>query len=108
MFVSLHRLNDEGHQTLETLATDPVRRVPDHNQRIDGLPHLGGPRLSAVASSDPREPLRAAHNLKNPRLCRGMVTKADLSGLRALGKGLRRRKRTHEQKDGRKHGEIDA
>src|SRR5215468_6234986 len=34
MFVSLHRLNEEGHQRFETLATDPVRRLPDHNQRI--------------------------------------------------------------------------
>jgi hypothetical protein len=31
-----------------------------------------------------------------------------MSGLRALGKRLRRRKRTHEQKDGRQHGEVDA
>src|SRR5215471_16958682 len=34
MFVSLHRLNEEGHQRFETLAADPVRRLPDHNQRI--------------------------------------------------------------------------
>src|SRR5215469_16033792 len=34
MFVSLHRLNEEGHQRSETLAADPVRRLPDHNQRI--------------------------------------------------------------------------
>ena len=34
MFVSLHRLNEEGHQRFETLAANPVRRLPDHNQRI--------------------------------------------------------------------------
>src|SRR5262245_44030077 len=34
MFVSLHRLKEEGHQRFETLAADPVRRLPHHNQRI--------------------------------------------------------------------------
>jgi hypothetical protein len=27
-------LNKDGYQTFETLAADPVRRLPDHNQRI--------------------------------------------------------------------------
>ena len=34
MFVSLHGLNEERQQGLEALAADPVRRLPDHNQRI--------------------------------------------------------------------------
>jgi|SRR5215469_11895727 len=34
MFVSLHRFNEEGNQRLETLAADPVRRLPDHNERV--------------------------------------------------------------------------
>ena len=34
MFVSLHGLNEERQQGLEAFAADPVRRFPDHNQRI--------------------------------------------------------------------------
>src|SRR5215472_5442353 len=34
MFVSLHGLNEERQQGLEAFAANPVRRLPDHNQRI--------------------------------------------------------------------------
>ena len=31
----LHCLNQDGHQRPQPLAADPVRRVPDHDQRLD-------------------------------------------------------------------------
>src|SRR6478735_1204520 len=34
MPMALHRLNENGRQWLEALAADPVRCLPDHDQRL--------------------------------------------------------------------------
>src|SRR4051812_1639027 len=34
MPVALHRLHENGRQRFQALAADPVRRLPDHNQRL--------------------------------------------------------------------------
>jgi hypothetical protein len=38
MAVALHRFDQQGRERLQPLATDPIRRLPEHDQRLaDGL-----------------------------------------------------------------------
>jgi hypothetical protein len=59
MLVSLHRLNEAGYQWLEALAADPVRRLPDHNQRVADrviIKSAGGSWSAPWASFGPQHP----------------------------------------------------
>ena len=63
MAVPLHRLDERRHQRLQPLAADPVRRLPEHHQRVADRVVVDAPASPSFRAAPRRARAQDAHRV---------------------------------------------